>query len=207
MNGIKMIVTYNCNIMCSNCRFGCAPYKKGIMGVKEFYNRFIEAYDEGYKDYLIIEGGEIFMHTGTVFKYLKKISSTDIKKIIVTNGFWGNIDPYISILENLKDLGVNEIIIEYDYQHAAFIDKSVVIEAIQKVIKAGLNVSIKSTFITSGLTEETDRMTFEFIKEVKEKFRSINFIFSEVNKTYKSFNPYKEKTILYKDNSRLHSII
>jgi MoaA/NifB/PqqE/SkfB family radical SAM enzyme len=207
MNGIRMVVTYNCNIMCSNCKFGCAPYKKGIMGAKEFHNKFTEAYNEGYKDYLIIEGGEVFMHTGTVFKYLKKISSTDIKKIIVTNGFWGNIDPYINILEDLKELGVNEIIIEYDFQHAAFIDKSIIIEAVQKVMRAGLRVSIRSTFSTANLTEETDKMTFEFVKEIKEKIKGINFILDEVNKPNKRLNPCKEKTIFYKDNSKLHSVI
>jgi MoaA/NifB/PqqE/SkfB family radical SAM enzyme len=207
MNGMKIIVTYNCNIMCSNCRYGCAPYKKGIMGVKEFHARFNEAYDDGYRDYLIIEGGEVFLHTGTVFKYLKKISSADIKKIIVTNGFWGKIDPYVNILQDLKDLGVGEIIIEYDYQHAAFIDKSVVVEAIQKALKSGLNVSVKSTFITSGLTEEADRLSFGFIKEVRERFKDVNFILDEVTASNRRLNTYKEKVILYKNNSRLPSLV
>lgn len=197
MNGIRAIVTYNCNIMCSNCRFKCAPYKKGIMSVNDFYSKFKGAYDEGYNDYLIIEGGEAFLHTGIIFKYVKKVSSININKSIVTNGFWGRLDPYLDMLQDFKKLGVNEIIIEYDYFHAEFIEKYIIAEAIIKCLKSDLNVSIRSTFLTKDINTEPDRATFELIKELQKEFRKVKFIFEEINPNNIS-RTINEKVILFR---------
>jgi MoaA/NifB/PqqE/SkfB family radical SAM enzyme len=202
MKGIRAVVTYNCNIMCSNCKFKCAPYRKGIMGVSDFYRKFKDAYDEGYRDYLLIEGGETFLHTGIIFKYVKKISSININKSIVTNGFWGNIDPYLDMLQDFKKIGVNEIIIEYDYFHSAFIDKQTIMESIRKCMKSDLNVSIRSTFLTKDIKSEEDKATFELVKDFKKEFKKIKFIFDEINHYDRSNKSFNEKTILYKQSSK-----
>jgi MoaA/NifB/PqqE/SkfB family radical SAM enzyme len=195
MRGIVAVVTYNCNAMCSICKYKCAPYKKGIMDAAEFQSRVKEAYNEGYRDYLTIQGGEVFLHTGIIFKYLKKINDLSIKKQIVTNGFWGFMDPYVDILQDLKKLGVEHIILEYDYFHSLFIEKETVLKSIDRCIRSKLNISIKSMFETQGIQTEADMKTFELIKYIKNKYNNLNFIFEVSNNQIK--DKPNEKVILY----------
>lgn len=197
MKGTKVIVTYNCNMMCYCCEYKCAPYKKGIMGVNDFRNKVFTSYSEGYIDYIDIAGGEPFLNPGMIFKYFKAISKIDSKKIVSTNGYWGNIEPFIDILVDLKKQGLNEIIIEYDYYHSPFIDINTIKEAIIKTLKCGIEISIKAYLNTKNLGSIEDIRSYEYIKEIKNEFKNIKLIFTNTsqNKTSRSSN---EKIILFK---------
>lgn len=203
MNGIRIVVTYNCNLACSNCKYKCGPYRKGIMDINSFRNGIIKLYERGYRDYVIIEGGEPFLHTGVIYKYLKKIKNVDTKKYIVTNGFWGDIGTYLYILNDLKEIGLFGIIIEYDYFHSSFIDISTVEKAIEKSLKNGLVVNIRASFLTKDISVKADVITFEYIKRIRESYKNIGFIFECINDMQSNFlkSRYnlKEKIIMYKE--------
>lgn len=195
MKGMRLIVTRNCNITCSHCEYECGPHRKGIMSVKNFKNNFLEGYREGFNEYIIIEGGEIMNHSGIVFKYLKGISSYDIKKILVTNGFWGNLEIYRDILKELRNIGASTMLFEYDYFHSLYIELDTIRKAIMKATECGFDIEIKCSFITNNIGVEIDEITFNYIKYFKEHFNNIRFNMVYIdNET----NLNKERVFLYK---------
>ncbi|KRQ86131.1 Radical SAM superfamily protein [Caloramator mitchellensis] len=177
MKGIRFVVTYSCNFMCSICRFKCAPFKKGFMPVDKFYEHFLSAFEEGYRDYIIIEGGEAFLDIARVYKYLKKIKNYCLKKYIVTNGYWGDIDIYYSVLNDLKKIGLNGLIIEYDYFHKPFIQEKTILNAIRSALCNNLNVTLRALLKTDNLSCIEDTMTIKNLKDIKDKFEDLNIIF------------------------------
>lgn len=201
MKGIKIVVTYKCNIMCSSCKHNCGPHKKGIMEVNSFENKVVNAYKDGYKDYLIIEGGEPFLETGILYKYLKKIRHISMNKYIVTNGYWGTMESYMDMLEDLKKAGLSGIIFEYDYFHSVFINIDTIKQGVQKCISQGISVSFRSDFISGDIKMDEDLKTFEFIKEMKAEFKTAKFFFNDLGKNTNIFGKSltrDERVLLYK---------
>lgn len=190
MKGIVAVVTYNCNIMCSNCSYGCGPHRKGIMSPGCFKQRIDEAYGQGYGDYIEIAGGEPFLHTGIIFKYLKKIKHIETKKLIVTNGFWGRLDYYLDILSELKESGISEIILEYDSFHSVFINEETILEAIRMLHICGIEVRIRAGFETSSLRTAYDLKTLELIRSIRSRQSRVRF---ELNTREKYIGLYSGK--------------
>lgn len=185
MNKIRVVVTYKCNFMCSNCSLKCGPYKKGIMKVDEFDKNIRNLYKNDIYDLLLIEGGEPFLYAGMLYKYIKKTSDIRIKKYIATNGYWGNMEPFNVILSDLKSIGLDGLIIEYDCYHSIFTDKDTIRRAVEKCKKSGLRVFIRSNFNTNGISERCDELTFNLIKEIKKDFKNTSFIFNTADKAIK----------------------
>lgn len=175
MKGIVAVVTYNCNIMCANCSYGCGPHRKGMMSPEFFRQKVEEAYEQGYGDYIEIVGGEPFLHTGIVYKYLKKVRHIKTKKRMVTNGFWGKLDYYMDILEELRDSGISEVVLEYDIFHSVFISQEIILEAIRKLHVCGMEAGIRACFETSNLSTAYDIKTLEIIKSIRRKQDGISF--------------------------------
>lgn len=201
MKGIKIIVTYKCNIRCSFCRYNCGPHRKGFMDIRDFKGEIEKTYREGYNNYIIIEGGEPFLESAILFKYLKSIRMIRADKYIITNGFWGNIDMFIDILSDLKKEGLKGIIFEYDFFHSVFINMNILREAVLMCIKSGLEVMFKADFLSGDINNEIDNRTFEYIKKIKKEFNNSRFIFNDLNKNTRVFGRSylkEEKVILYK---------
>lgn len=200
MNGIRIVTTYNCNIMCSSCKYKCGPHKKGIMDPNNFYKKVEEGCEQGFRDYLIIDGGEPMLHSDMVYKYLKRIDGFSGSKYVVTNGYWGNQAWYYNILEDLKRVGLDGVIFEYDYFHSVFIEFNVIRNAIKKAAELELDISLKAVFTSGDIKENIDRRSFEYVKSIRREFENIKLIMNEVND---SCYPYRksllvdEKLILY----------
>lgn len=198
MNGTKVIVSYNCNMVCECCEYSCAPFKKGRMSVKDFHEEVNYSFWLGYSDYIKIEGGEPFLKPSILFKYLKSIININSKKYIKTNGYWGNIDPFIDIIVELKKNDLYGLIFEYDFYHSIFIEIETIKKAIAKAIKCDIDVSIKSFFNTKNLSCNEDIKTYEYIKEIKNQYKNVNLIFENKSPTPKLVN---ERLILYNKGS------
>lgn len=201
MKGIRTVVTYKCNIMCSCCRFKCGPHKKGGMDFKSFKNKIENYYEKGYCDYIVIDGGEYFIQSGMVFGYLKSILMLKSKKYIVTNGSWGDFDSFYYTLEDMKCLGLYGVIIEYDYFHSKFISFDTIKNAIKKIKKTDLRVIFKSCFISPDIRRIEDKETFNYIKHINKSFEDVEFIFEEINSQKLSFKrvfSMEEKLIMFK---------
>lgn len=202
VKGIKIIPTYNCNITCGCCEYKCAPYKKGIMKVREFDTRVHNLYKEGYTDQITIEGGEPFQDPAQLYKYLKSISDLDSKKIIETNGSWGNKETFLDIIYELKKIGLYGIKFEYDFYHSVFINMDTVMKAIEKAIRCGLVVMVKARFNSANASSKEDRKTFDCLKEIRSRFDNIIPVFSEIDRSYRfrqGICNIDEKVIMYRD--------
>ena len=196
MHGIRAVVTYRCNMMCSVCEYKCTPYKRGFMSVKVFEEKVKNAVSIGYKDYICISGGEPFLNPAILNRYLKVIYSIKVKKIIQTNGFWGNYEPFLDIITGLMEHGLNGIAFEYDYYHGLFIDLDVLRNAISKALKCGLEVTLSAFLNTANLSSPEDIYTYEAIKKIKKEFKEIKLKFT-CNYKQNNFKGIEEKIILH----------
>ncbi|CCJ33892.1 hypothetical protein CAAU_1808 [Caloramator australicus RC3] len=174
------------------------------MNQDEFEDRVFEAIKEGYNNYIIIEGGEVFLNPSMLFRYLKKVKDIDIKKYVITNGFWGNLDIYFRILKDLKGLGLSGIILEYDYFHKPFIDEDKLKDAIDKVLKNDLELILKGILLTDDISTYEDIETLKEIKKLMDK-KNNKVIFESIEAKFKT-EIYKrwtvdEKLILFKNNA------
>lgn len=200
MKGINIVVTYKCNIKCSLCKYNCGPHRKGMMGIKNFKNEVEKAYNEGFNNYIIIEGGEPLLEPATTYKYLKSVWMLKADKYIISNGFWGNADIYIDILEDLKKVGLKGIIFEYNFFHSIFININVLRDAALMCMKAGIEVIFKADFISGNIKNQIDIKTFEYVKSIKREFRNAKFIFVDFDKNTRIFGRSylkEEKVIFY----------
>jgi MoaA/NifB/PqqE/SkfB family radical SAM enzyme len=200
MSGTRIVVTYNCNIMCSHCIYKCGPHRRGTMDTNDFHKAAADASISRSNEYITIAGGEPFLHSGIIYKYLKSAGPINIKKNITTNGYWGNIEPFMEILLDFKEIGLNGIIIEYDYFHSFFISMDTVGNAIEKCLKAGLNVTLQGSFVSNDISDKRDVETFEYIRKLKKISGHINLLFEVLKEdsTSELYKFDKEKIILYK---------
>lgn len=194
MKGIRVVATYNCNLMCPSCKYKCGPHKKGIMTVELFKEKVLNSVNEGYSDYLIIDGGEALMDTGIIFKYLRATNKINIKKYVVTNGAWGEYESYLYIVDDLKKSGLTGIIFEYDYFHSKYIDIEKIKAAINKALLCDVKVYVRACFLDGGLKEEVDMNTLMYLKDIKRDFSDINFIFEERDKSY--YSPRNDEMLI-----------
>lgn len=202
MKGIKIFVTYKCNIICPFCTYNCGPHRKGIMKVNDFRSKVEKAYNSGYRNYIVIEGGEPLLEPAMIYKYLKTTYRLNMDKYIITNGFWGNNEIFLDILEGLKGVGLKGIIFEYDFFHSLFISMDILREAVLVCNKLGLESIFRANFISGDIKNEIDIKTFEQIKKIRKEFNSSRFIFNDLNKDTAIFGRSyikEEKIILYRE--------
>lgn len=190
LKGTKIITTYKCNILCNNCEYKCAPFRKGAMPVYYFKQEIEKSINRGYDDYINIEGGETLLNPSIVYRYLKSIQDIKTQKYISTNGFWGKTEPYIDIILDLKKYDLHGIIIEYDYYHSVYIDFEVIKAAIRKIERCGLKVFLKAFFNTKDISSIEDKKTYEYIKAINNEFKNIHFILktNEITASIKNEN-------------------
>lgn len=190
MKGTHIAITYKSNICCNCCEYKCAPYKKGSMSIKEFRNRVLISIEEGYGDYLNIEGGEPFLNTALLFKYLKSLQDLSLPIFIRTNGYWGNMQPYYDILQELKKIGLTGIIFEYDFYHSLSIYFKTIVCAIEMSLSLGLEVKVIAYFDSETIATTEDSYTFNCLKTLKNNFNNISFICKVINSNRKNNNKY-----------------
>lgn len=178
MGGIQIAVTYHSNICCSCCSYNCAPYKRGWMQPDQFQNNVEKAVAQGYTDFIQIEGGEPFLNSALLYRYLRSILKYHIPVYIRTNGFWGNLQPYTEILGKLMENGLRGITLEYDFFHSASIDFKTAIHALQTAGRTGLERRVLAHFETSDISTIQDEKTFQYLKAFRSHYVDMRYIFN-----------------------------
>jgi len=116
---LEFLLTEKCNSRCIHCQGDHSPEKEGTMEVKDGITYLEETTSVTKLDSFMIFGGESMLYPERTIELFKKAKELGIPKIeLITNGFWGkDNDRAQSLAAQLKEAGVNEVLISVDAFH------------------------------------------------------------------------------------------
>lgn len=141
--------TYKCPLKCNFC-----ANPKSVIGDKEFTSEelthlVIEFSKHQDVDRFVLTGGEPFLYIKDIIKALKTIRSFGVQQPfrMVTSGYWGNTNKYVEeIIDKLKLLGVDEICLSYDFEHAQYVSSDAIKTILHHAKRVGILTEISGTF-------------------------------------------------------------
>ncbi len=145
LDSITLFLSWKCNFSCAHCGFQCNPERKEKMHLheaKSYINSVTENQD---LKMLAFSGGEPFLYYNEMKELMSYALQRNLVGGIVSNCFWA-VDYYTAYetLQELKSLGLREIITSFDDFHAAYVPAQniahVIKAASQLGIKTGLNI-------------------------------------------------------------------
>jgi len=120
---LEFLLTEKCNSRCIHCQGEHSPEREGVMKVEDGINYLNEATSVADLESFMIFGGEAMLYPERTIKLFKKSKELRIPEIeLITNGFWGRDKNRANELAaQLKEAGVNEILISVDAFHLPYI--------------------------------------------------------------------------------------
>jgi radical SAM protein with 4Fe4S-binding SPASM domain len=156
---LGLIITYRCNSICRHCFFESSPTKKQTLNLVQGTNAIDESYELG-AEWVSITGGEPFLKKDLLENLLKYSNKKGLKTEVVSNGFWAkSLEEAITILKQLKNIGLDVLNLSLDDFHQEFI----LISHVKNAFKAALSLGIKVVIMTT--TTKNNAITIETIPE------------------------------------------
>jgi len=112
INGLHLLLTYQCTHECDHCFVWGSPYQSGVMNLEFIREILRQAQAAGSVGWIYFEGGEPFLYYPTMLRAIQEASKLGFKVGIVSNGYWaiGPQDALVALqpLAGLvKDLSVS----------------------------------------------------------------------------------------------------
>jgi hypothetical protein len=146
---LNLLLTYKCPSQCRHCGYFCGLEGGGLMTASDV-NKYLQALKDHPLESLWIYGGEPFLYPQVLTEVVKIAGRWNIPRIgIMTNGYWGKNDRRAEKrLSQLKEAGLNAMVISTDGFHAERVSPDVAINATRLARDAGLDeVSCSVAFI------------------------------------------------------------
>ncbi len=120
---LEFVLTEKCISRCLHCQGEHSPEKEGVMEVEDGITYLEETTSVTKLDSFMIFGGEPMLYPERTIKLFQKANELSIPEIeLITNGFWGkDRNQAQSLATQLKDSGVNEVLISVDAFHLPYI--------------------------------------------------------------------------------------
>jgi MoaA/NifB/PqqE/SkfB family radical SAM enzyme len=141
--------TYRCPLKCNFC-----GNPKSVIGENEFTTQNLIELVIKFSNFqeverFVITGGEPFLYIDDIIKALKIIRENNVTQPfrIVTSGFWATEDDKVEyVLNILKLLGIDEISLSYDYEHAKYVSVKSILRIVKYAQKNGIKIEVSGTF-------------------------------------------------------------
>lgn len=118
LNGLHILLTYQCLYECDHCFLYCGPRATGTFTLAGIREAVDQAADAGV-EWLYLEGGEPFLYYPLMLEALRRARGRGLRCGIVTNGYWAVSEDDAALwLQPLKDLGLEDLSISEDLFHA-----------------------------------------------------------------------------------------
>lgn len=116
---LEFVLTEKCNSRCVHCQGEHSPEKRGVMELQDGITYLEEVASVTKLDSFMVFGGEPMLYAERTIKFSRKAKELGIPEIeLITNGFWGEEENRArSLAAQLKDAGVNEVLISVDAFH------------------------------------------------------------------------------------------
>jgi hypothetical protein len=88
LNGLHLLLTYQCTFECDHCFVWGSPWQSGTMTIETIRKILIQAKEAGSVKWIYFEGGEPFLYYQTMLAGINEAQKLGFKVGIVTNSYW-----------------------------------------------------------------------------------------------------------------------
>ena len=90
MNGLHLLLTYQCTFECDHCFVWSGPFQSGTMTCDTVDHIIDQAVQLGTIEWIYFEGGEAFLYYAILRHGIRRAKEHGFKVGIVTNAYWAN---------------------------------------------------------------------------------------------------------------------
>ena len=152
LNGLHLLLTYQCTFECDHCFLWGSPDQQGVMTLAQIREILRQAKETGTVKWIYFEGGEPFLYYGHLLRGVQEAVSMGFQTGIVTNAYWATSEE--DALEWLKPLAgqIQDLSISSDLYHHDK-DKN---QLVQNACVAAEKLGIPMGTISVAQPEETN---------------------------------------------------
>ncbi len=88
LNGLHLLLTYQCTFECDHCFVWGSPWQSGTMTLDFIRSLLKQAKDAGWVEFIYFEGGEPFLYYQTMLAGINLANDMGFKVGVVTNSYW-----------------------------------------------------------------------------------------------------------------------
>jgi MoaA/NifB/PqqE/SkfB family radical SAM enzyme len=152
LNGVHLLLTYECNFECDHCFVWGGPDQRGTMSPEQIREILEQAKRLGTVEWVYFEGGEPFLYRAELVEAVQRANRMGFRVGIVSNAFWATtVAEALACLAPLAGL-VEDLSVSSDLYHA---DKNPSLETRNAQEAAG-KLGIPVEFITIERPEAED---------------------------------------------------
>ena len=110
LNGLHILLTYQCNFECEHCFVWGSPRQRGTLSLKQLREILRQAKEMDSIEWIYFEGGEPFLFYPVLLAAVREAADSGFKVGIVSNGYWAIspedalewLRPFVGLLNNLS---------------------------------------------------------------------------------------------------------
>jgi Radical SAM superfamily len=88
LNGLHLLLTYQCTFECDHCFVWGSPWQIGTMTLETIRTILKQAKESGFVEWIYFEGGEPFLYYQTMLAGIDQAFELGFKLGVVTNSYW-----------------------------------------------------------------------------------------------------------------------
>jgi len=109
LNGLHLLLTYQCTFECEHCFVWGSPWQTGVMNVEQLHEIFQQTRDVEGLDWIYFEGGEPFLYYPILLRGVQMATAMGLHAGVVTNAYWATskadaliwLKPFADLIEDL----------------------------------------------------------------------------------------------------------
>jgi MoaA/NifB/PqqE/SkfB family radical SAM enzyme len=109
LNGLHLLLTYQCILECDHCFVWGGPGQNGTFTLEQIDEVLRQARDLGSVEWIYYEGGEPFLYYATLLAGVRAAHAKSFRVGIVSNAYWATslpdaraaLQPFIGLIEDL----------------------------------------------------------------------------------------------------------
>lgn len=110
LNGLHLLLTYQCTYECEHCFVWGSPRQSGVMSLEQVRQILYQAEQAGGIEWIYFEGGEPFLYYPTLRRGVELARQKGFRVGIVTNAYWATgpedaeaaLQPFAGLIEDLS---------------------------------------------------------------------------------------------------------
>jgi organic radical activating enzyme len=138
LNGLHLLVTYQCTFECDHCFVWGSPFQSGTMTIETIRSILNQAKETGTIQWIYFEGGEPFLYYQVMLAGINQAIELGFKVGIVTNSYWATSEEDARLW--LSPQKVEDLTISSDLFH--FTEKISQQSTFVKIVAEQLNIPL-----------------------------------------------------------------